>query len=237
MAEDPISEVAKATQEVAKTARTGIEAFQNVGGFLARVLGEPIETAVGIVSDRLRFTRAERLLRLEARYDEAVLRLRIDSASQPVPPKIALPIIESASLESDDELQDLWANLLASAHLPNVSVRSAFIDILRQLEVVDVHILAYVASTTAKRYPWGPTPLSGHEVMQGLRISQQDYQCAVDNLIRVRCVAPHVEDVKIVSDDSWYSNQVSRSFGYDLIIITPLGRHFLRACGLRTSDE
>ena len=51
-----ISESAKAVQELAKVANTGIE-------FVARLLGEPLEVASGMVTDRLRFVRAERLLR------------------------------------------------------------------------------------------------------------------------------------------------------------------------------
>jgi len=60
--------------------------------------------------------------------------------------KIALPILEQASLEECDELQDLWASLLTSAVDPNFdgSVRTAYIDILKQVEVMDVHILQAV---------------------------------------------------------------------------------------------
>jgi len=111
-----VTEIAKATQEVAKTARTGIEAAQGLGSFLAKVLGEPIETAVGLVSDKLKFVRFERQMRLADRYSEVMVRRGLSSEEQPVPPKIALPAIENASLEEDDELQDLWANLLASSH-------------------------------------------------------------------------------------------------------------------------
>jgi abortive infection alpha-like protein len=231
MGEDPISEVAKATQEVAKTARSGIETAQKVGGFLARVLGEPIENAVGILSDKLKYVRLERLLSLESYYNEAVIRRGIDVTHGSVPPKIALPVIEAAFLESDDELQILWANLLASAHLPN-KVRSAFIDILKQLEVVDVHLLAYLASTVVKRIPWSlSSPISGREAQHELQISSEIFECAGDNLIRVRCVTPHFEDIKF-RGESWFQDTVSRYFGCELISITALGWSFLDACDL-----
>ncbi len=99
-----VAEIAKATQEVAKATRTGIEAAQGFGSFVARVLGEPIETAVGLVSDKLKFVRFERQMRLANRYSEVMAQRGLRSEEQPVPPKIALPAIENASLEEDDEL-------------------------------------------------------------------------------------------------------------------------------------
>src|SRR2546423_1007898 len=138
-----IEESAKAVQEVAKATRTGIEATQQLGGFVSRIINEPIETVVEILNDKLKFMRAERQLRLADRWLETLKERKIQGALRIVPPKLALPIIENASLEEDDELQDLWANLLASAVDPNYNgqIRSAFIDIIKQLEVVDVHIL------------------------------------------------------------------------------------------------
>lgn len=57
---DEVSESAKAVQEVAKTTRVGIEATTKLGGFVARVINEPIEQVTGILSDRLRFMRWQR---------------------------------------------------------------------------------------------------------------------------------------------------------------------------------
>ncbi|MCI5211443.1 MAG: hypothetical protein D3910_22270, partial [Candidatus Electrothrix sp. ATG2] len=37
---------------------------------------------------------------------------KIGNNHRTVPPKIAFPVIENASLKEDDFLQDLWANLL-----------------------------------------------------------------------------------------------------------------------------
>jgi hypothetical protein len=141
-----IEESAKAVQEVAKATRTGIEATRQLGGFVSRIINEPVEAVVGIFTDRLQFIRAERQLRLTNRWLEILKERNIQGALRIVPPKFALPIIENASLEEDDELQDLWANLLASAVDPNFKgeMRAAFIDIIRQLEVADVHILDFM---------------------------------------------------------------------------------------------
>ena len=241
-----VTEIAKATQEVAKTARTGIEAAQGFGNFVARVLGEPIETAVGLVSDRLKFVRFERQIRLAKRYSEVMARRELRSDEQPVPPKIALPAIENASLEEDDELQDLWANLLASSHdrTLNGVVRSGFVDIIKQLEVVDVHILNYVYSDILERNlsdkaPWKTdykrelslNPIRygvhGNKIQSSLGISRHVYECAVDNLLRVRCLAPYVEDIDVPGE---YPDTASRVYEYELVSMTPFGWDFVRSC-------
>jgi hypothetical protein len=249
-----VTEIAKATQEVAKTTRTGIEAAQEFGGFLGRVLGEPIETAVGMVSDRLKFMRIERRMRLADRYDQIMVQRELSSEEQPVPAKIAVPAIENASLEEDDELQDLWANLLASAHDKTLNgvVRSAFVDIIKQLEVVDVHILNYIYSDTMEKNikgEWGNKRIlswepkydsddSGYPVLFGvrqfevqvsLRISRHVYECAVDNLVRVRCLAPYVEDVDVPGE---YPETASRVHEYEWVSITRFGCDFVRCCTL-----
>jgi hypothetical protein len=96
-----------------------------------------------ILNDRLQFMRWERKLRLAERGRELLRERGIEGPLRPVPYKLALPIIEHASLEDNDELQDLWANLLTSAVDPKFEglIRSAYVDIIKQLEVVDVHIL------------------------------------------------------------------------------------------------
>lgn len=245
--DNEVTEIAKATQEVAKTARSGIEAAQGFGAFLARVLGEPIETAVGMVSDKLKFMRFERAIRLANRYNEIRAQRGLNSSEQPVPPKIALPAIEQASLEENDDLQDLWANLLTSAHDPSLNnvVRSAFVDILKQMEIVDVHVLNFVYSDILKRNiphaeEWktkhrrdvclDPVKYSvrGYNVRQALGIPDSVYERSVDNLVRVRCLALYVEEVDIPGDDS--GEVASLVHDYEQITITSLGWSFVRAC-------
>ncbi len=64
---DEVTEAAKAVQETAKTARSGIEATQALGRFVSRITTEPLETVMGILNDKLQFVRWERKLRLAER--------------------------------------------------------------------------------------------------------------------------------------------------------------------------
>jgi hypothetical protein len=57
--------------------------------------------------------------------------------------KILIPIIDNASMEEDDDIQDIWANLLASAANPTEAgtVYPSFPTILKELTARDVKFL------------------------------------------------------------------------------------------------
>lgn len=220
-----ISESAKAVQEVAKTTKSAIEAGEKFGGFVSRIIGEPIDAAVGIVTDKLKYARWERQQRLTERAKQFIEEKGIKDNLRIVPPKIALPIVENASLEENDELQDLWARFIASAVDPNFdgTLRSAFIDIIKQLEVNDVHILNFIYNTYIEQNEWYNTKrrknsnvlakkldetkcgISMKSIIKNLFIGEEIYRESIDNLIRVRCIASFIseESVDIPVDDRW----------------------------------
>ena len=140
---EEIIETAKATQEVAKTTTKAIEAVNKVGSFLSKALGEPIEEAIGMIGDKLKFMRWERQIRLIDKVEEISQNRKIIGKEIPIPPKLFIPIMENASLEDNNTLQDIWARLIVSSQDEKTSknVRVAYIDIIKQLEDVDVMFL------------------------------------------------------------------------------------------------
>ena len=232
-----IIETAKATQEVAKATTKGLEVSEKVGGFFAKVLGEPIEIATGILGDKLKFMRWERQVRLVDQVQKINQDRGIEGKEIPVAPKIAIPIIENASLEENDLLQDLWAKLMSSSQGKESSteVRSAFIDIIKQLEVIDVQILnamfdGYVNAVGRKNIH-KETPrkisFSKTDIMNALQISEYIYEDAIDNLMRVRCVC---SEVKVMNSFSAGGESMTVDKGYDSLNLTSLGVRFVVAC-------
>lgn len=54
-------------------------------------------------------------------------------------------LLQNASIEDEDLLHDLWAELLVAAMDPSIeSPRSAFIEIIKQMEPIDVKIIKYI---------------------------------------------------------------------------------------------
>ncbi len=152
-----VQESARAVQEVAKTTGRALEIAKKAGPFLKRVFGPLVENAVGIASDRLGYYRLTQFYLLLDKTKK-LLADRGIGAPRPVPPKLAVPLLEAATIEDDEDLHDLWARLLANAMDPNApEIRRSFIGILKEFEPNDAKLLAYVYHATCQDdAPVGP---------------------------------------------------------------------------------
>src|SRR6185437_15652234 len=111
------TEQAKAVQEGSKAVGKAIDLTDKVGSFLGRVLGTPIEDAVGLViGDRLHHARLRNADRLARRTEEILAQRNVKP--EPVSANLAIPLLQAAQDESREKLQELWARLLANAMDP-----------------------------------------------------------------------------------------------------------------------
>jgi hypothetical protein len=138
-----IIETAKATQEVAKASTKALETAEKFGGFLSKYIGGSLEQAVGIFEDKLKYIRWERQERLFLRAQDFIEQEGAPRLTRAIPLKHAVPLISSASLEEDNELQDVWARLLVNFTIETSSVESSrtYIDILERLSSLEVLIV------------------------------------------------------------------------------------------------
>ncbi len=141
---DPITAVAKAAEETAKTGRALIEPGTELAHYIARVLGTVPEDVVGfLIGDPLHELRQHTLTGiLRAVFEK--LRARGVETAKPIRPGPGQEAFEAASLETDETLQDMWAELLANAMDPDrdVSLQRVFTDSLKQFEPIDARILS-----------------------------------------------------------------------------------------------
>lgn len=149
MSNEPISESAKAAQEIAKTAGKAIDAGRGLGGWLDKIFGEAIEESVGqLWTDRIRERRIASTIysweRLETLLHKTQKRLHRKGIIQfRIPPaKVILPLLENATLEDEDDLQTLWAQLLAtSLDAKSEQTHRKFVSILSDLTSEDAKVL------------------------------------------------------------------------------------------------
>jgi hypothetical protein len=108
-------------------------AMKPVSDLVQSLFGPAAEEAGLMLKDHVRVYRAARQARLYIRT--AAIFERLGVRPKQVPLKLLFPIIENASVEDTDELQDRWANLLAHAANPNErdTVNPSFPTILREL--------------------------------------------------------------------------------------------------------
>lgn len=134
---------AKTIEEIAKTTGKAIDATSKAGQFIAKYLDGPLEQAFGIFKDKLTYIRWERRVRLMDRASDFLRQRGLMRPTRSVPMSILVPVLQLGSMEEDNDLQDLWAQLLVTAGDANsgIVVEPAFIGILQNLSSRDAIIL------------------------------------------------------------------------------------------------
>jgi hypothetical protein len=143
-----IEEEAKAVKEIAKTTGKAIDASRETGKFMAKFIKGPLEQAMGIFEDKLKYMRWERQISFIDKTNEILKERGLSEPTQPVAMKIFIPLVHAATLEEDDLLQEIWANLLVNAGDKDsgVEIRRNFITILQDLSFIEVQILKKIYS-------------------------------------------------------------------------------------------
>ncbi len=146
---DALKEGAKAAQEIAKATGKAIDAGRQAGGWIDKIFGGALEDTVGLLwSDRVKARRIAAAiydwdhLLLLFQKTEAKLRKKGVNTTRIPPPKIMLPLLEQATIEHEDNLHTLWANLLATAMDPTAEqVERIYVSVLSELSGSDAQIL------------------------------------------------------------------------------------------------
>lgn len=101
-----------------------------------------------MITDHLKYIRLERQIRLYERTVEFMRQRGIPSPTRPLPLKLAVPLLEAATLEEDDSLQDVWARMLVNATDADYGgdLTRSLIVILEQLSSLEVQLLEKVYS-------------------------------------------------------------------------------------------
>ena len=179
----PISdEQAKAIQEALKT-------LQGLGGFLEKTFGTVPQDLVGLLGgDWLKVRRAENIARILEKAKER-LKARHVETPEPASLSIALPILVAAADESRDELQDIWARLLAAAADLNRArfFRIIFIEIAKKLDPLDASVLHEIREF-APTSDWNQIVAQKRSIAPKLGITEDQCQISILNLANLDLV-------------------------------------------------
>ncbi|MGQ0581498.1 MAG: Abi-alpha family protein [Reyranella sp.] len=199
---DAITATSEAEKEKWKTAGKAVDAASGLGRFLEKVFGPLLEQLGGMAGDRVRFWRMLQTQRFASRYDAIVKARQIpESELKALPLSQSLPILEAASMEESDEVQDLWASLLASAMdtRSGVSVKKPYIAILREIgpaEAALLHVLfQFGRDRTVKMQDLDGLAkrLNAIAEERWRKYSKEDSLSALSNLRRLGCVSPDIK--------------------------------------------
>jgi hypothetical protein len=175
------------SDEQAKLGQDVVKAISGLGGWFADTLGDSPKDLIGLLfGDKVKAKRIERIAVLWQKTRERLQDRSID----PEPPslKYAIPILEAAADEENEELQDLWSRLLAAAMDPNRldAMRQSFIATVKRMDPIDVLVFKAVCDNGAEQF------LSGapEAIASKLKCSTDDVRVSLEHLGELSCVFP-----------------------------------------------
>jgi hypothetical protein len=187
---------------------------------LIQKLAGPAAEEIGLtLRDSVRVYRFRRQLRLFKRVQEMLADANVKP--QPVEPRVLLPVADYASVESNDELQDKWAALLANAANPGGRplLLPSFIETLKQLSPTEASMLDQAYDKDLKG------ALTYKEVADQRYYRLADRvkhgQVTLENLMRLGLIEQNAPDEIVAKDLDIFDVTYS---------LTPYGYSFVQAC-------
>jgi Abortive infection alpha len=187
MGED-VAPYSGAIEETAKTAGKALDLVRDGAGPIADFYGL-------IIGDQIHAARHRRLDAI-TRKTRQILKARHLSETAEVAEQIAIPLLEAAKFEPRDEMQDLWAQLLANAMDPSRrdDVRPEFIRTLKELHPTDALVLQWLGDNRDKGW------LSADAITTSLSIRRSSLVVTMRNLEKESCAQSNVNQTYRLSD-------------------------------------
>jgi hypothetical protein len=222
-----MEEESKAIQEVAKTISKAIDLSEKFGKFLSSIFGEGFENIGGTFSDWTNYFRYKNMLKLQDKVLSIHRQRHIEGKTIPIPPRYALPLLDSATLEDDDNIQDKWAGLIANSTDPNKNFQfqKIFIQILTSIEPLDAAILDLLHSSEKNENQ----KRNSEDIAKTLDQDKHYVIISVSNLFRLGCII-----------DNWvnvYDSEIPKNYqGFRVnspisdFRLSQLGKSLMEAC-------
>ena len=200
-------EQAKAVKEVAKSTGKAIDTVQSAGRFLTEILGGAMREVGGIGLEKAQFWRYRNQITIIDKIQAIHQKRQIEGKATPMPPAFALQALDAIALESENEIQDLWAGLIANATDPNtrIRIRKVFLEVLRGLEPLDARIMDYLCKPGHdKRYSFQTgAKLNAEELASKIEADCEEVKISLQTLARYGCII-----------DSWENTLDRLDYGY-----------------------
>ena len=199
--------------------------------FLAtKLLAKPTQEVGELFADYVRAWRLANFARIAERLQKKLRDRGSALEIKPLPTGVGLFLVEAASREDDDELQTLWANLLANHSDPQADIEldKDLIEVVRQLSAIDARLMTYLSEQRLDIH----TALAGGfdtpTLAEALAVTPARLARSINNLWRLGCLlqeaaGPHRLDglgLRVVGPTT------ESNVSYQL---SPLGEAVLRA--------
>ncbi len=229
--------------------------------FLGKLIGPSVEELGLLISEPIKFLRFKNQIKILLKARQHVERYNISLKEIPI--KILVPLLENASLEEDQKLQDKWANMITNMADTNTNLQNQiFPHILSQISTEEYEglrdLLAQEHTLLEKQKilvdiqkdkPWeyNVSKLRKEiiEIEQcGFSISVEAWEYSnLERLGLIRLLPPQIYinefttgGVEYEHRERWHSLKAEYQFdnGYR---ITELGEKFLEICEMKQSKQ
>lgn len=155
-----------------------------------QLFGKPLQEVGEIFSDHVRAYRIRNLACVAERLQKALRDRGLPWDIKPLSTGIGLALVDAASLEDDETLQTLWANLLANHTDPEAEVEldKDLIEVIRQLSAIDARLMTYLSEQSSDMH----TVLAGGfdvpRLAEALSLPPTRLARSINNLWRLGCL-------------------------------------------------
>jgi hypothetical protein len=231
MSDDPTNigkqakDIGEAAKDVAEAAQTSVETVKSFATFLDGVFGNAVSNTWGLMTDKLAYYRFEKAVKLQHEVEERLRKRGVKKRYVPV--AFGLPILEKATIEDDETLEEKWANLLANAMDATYDkpLRRNYSSILGDMEAVDVLILNTIAQEHLNKKAQPDQLFSRELLTRNLKLDPAVCENSLRNLMRLGLFKPGI----VTGGVSIGDHLVASYKDTELFDITPMGIDFYYA--------
>ncbi|PXX22845.1 Abi-alpha family protein [Arenibacter sp. ARW7G5Y1] len=204
--------------------------------FIEKIIAAPIMEGTGIFTDKVKYWRFKNQVKIITKAREYLKSKGIEIPKK-IPIKDVTTLLEYASFEEEEIMQDSWAKLLANTMNPNNQFDAChiFSQVLNQMSVNEIYILNYAYSKCFMVSSEDRPYLGKHELMKN---SYSDYHTGlllIDNLLRLRLIEEQppkfIDNSKkrqIVYDDGDEATPASEIIASDCFRLSKFGAELLK---------
>lgn len=171
------------------------KSFDAIEGFLSITCKPVLEELGNMMKDKVRVWRLNNILKVleksKGKFD-----FSNDNIQLTANPKVALAIIENASNEENDDLQEMWAGLFNSSLSETGKSDDAiiYVNILKQLTIAEAKLLMYICENAKKGILDSHLPMAQTVSLYSDKISEIT---GIKDLIELEVIVNHLNALRL----------------------------------------
>ena len=178
--------------------------------FIEKLIAGPFMEGTAIFTDKVKFWRFKNQINIITKAREFLKEKGIETPKK-IPIKDLTTLLEYASFEQEEEMQDNWSSLLANTLDPKneFNVSHIFSQVLNQLSINEIWMLEYMFSNS---FIMSSDERNYFEKRLLIKISEVPYSTGdilIDNLLRLKLIEEEPPKFKE------YEKEEKSRYGYD----------------------